>query len=233
MRQHRLWLVVVAFAFTLAVIGGRVSTQEGAPTGGSPALSCDMQQYKAATGLTAAMQGGVLTVQWTGSDGAEVRTRYAIDDGQPVVRDLAVRKAGGQWGTLGENLKPEYRVVSGIRRFSSQQGGPLQGLGQLTPERAEKEKWYAYRDAPLYIAPPAAAGGRAGGGGRGGGGEDAPAAGAAVTAADDGLGGARPASRGGAAAGVARLRGRRSTTRRRSRRTFNARARPSRRPPAA
>ena len=67
-------------------------------------------------------------------------------------------ESGGTWATLGQDLKPEYRVVSGIRRFSSQQGGPLQGLGQLTPERAEKEKWYAYRDAPLYIAPPAAPG---------------------------------------------------------------------------
>ena len=94
-----------------------------------------------------------LTVQWTGSDGAELRTRYAVDSGQPVVRDLAVRRSGGTWATLGQDLKPEYRVVSGIRRFSSQQGGPLQGLGQLTPERAEKEKWYAYRDcAALHRA---------------------------------------------------------------------------------
>ena len=192
MRQHRLWLFVVAFASTLALIGGRVSTQEGTPAGGSTALTCDMQQYKAMTGLTAAVQGNLLAVTWAGSDGSEVRARYAIDNGQPVVRDLAVRPTGGQWGILGENLKPEYRVVSGIRRFSSQQGGPLEGLGQLTPERAEKEKWYAYRDAPLLIAPPAAAGGR---GGRGGGGDDeAPAAAGGRAAA--GRGGA-PSSRTG------------------------------------
>jgi len=138
-----------------------------------------MGQYKAATGLTASMQAGVLTVQWAGSDGAELRTRYAVAEGTPVVRELAVRKTGGTWATLGQDLKPEYRVVSGIRRFSSQQGEPLQGIGQLTPERAEKEKWYAYRDAPLYMGPPAGPGGPGGaagaggrGGARGGGGGD-------------------------------------------------------------
>ena len=59
-----------------------------------------MPQYKATTGLTAAMQAGVLTVQWTGSDGAELRTRYAVDAGTPVVRELAVRKPaahGQRW----------------------------------------------------------------------------------------------------------------------------------------
>jgi hypothetical protein len=121
-----------------------------------------MGQYKAATGLTASMQAGVLTVQWAGGDGAELRTRYSVAGGTPVVRELAVRKTGGSWSTLGENLKPEYRVVSGIRRFSSQQGEPLQGIGQLTPERAEKEKWYAYRDAPLYMGPPSGPGGPGG-----------------------------------------------------------------------
>jgi hypothetical protein len=103
------------------------------------------------TGLTAGVQGNLLAVTWGGADGAEVRARYAIDNAQPTVRDLAIRKAGGQWAVLAENLKPQYDVVSGIRRFSSQQGEPLESIGILTPERAEKEKWYAYRDAPLYI----------------------------------------------------------------------------------
>ena len=53
--------------------------------------------------------------------GSEMRTRYAVDGGQPVVHDLAVRKAGGPWVTLGRNLTPEYHVVSGIRRMSTQQ----------------------------------------------------------------------------------------------------------------
>ncbi len=180
------WSVLGALVCSSLVVGARAFTQGSAgSTGAAGALSCDMQGYKAATGLTAVVQGGVIAVTWTGSEGSEVRARYAIDNGTPVVRDLSVRKTGGRWGILGENLKPEYRVVSGIRRFSSQQGDPLDGIGQLTPERAEKEQWYAYRDAPLYIAPPAVAGGGRGGrgGGRGGRGGRGGAAAAAAAAA--------------------------------------------------
>ena len=161
----------VVLAESVVTLGG--GQGRSTPAAAGAPMSCDMQQYKAAAGLTAVLQGGVLTVSWTGTDGAELRTRYAVDGGQPVVRELAVRKAGGAWATLGEDLKPEYRVVSGIRRFSSQQGEPLEEIGQLTPERAEKEKWFAYRDAPLHTAPPAPARGRGGdpdaaAGGRGG-----------------------------------------------------------------
>ncbi len=169
------WLVLGAAVGVSLPFVEKVSTSPGGQAGASApesgaVVSCDMAQYKATAGLTAAMQAGVLTVQWAGGDGAELRTRYSVVGGTPVMRELAVRKSGGSWATLGQDLKPEYRVVSGIRRFSSQQGEPLQGLGQLTPERAEKEKWYAYRDAPLYLAPPAAPGAR--GAGRGGGGDD-------------------------------------------------------------
>ena len=171
------------------------------------------------------MQAGVLTVQWAGSDGAELRTRYAVAGGTPVVRELAVRKTGGTWATLGQDLKPEYRVVSGIRRFSSQQGEPLQGIGQLTPERAEKEKWYAYRDAPLYMGPPAGPGGPGGaagaggrGGARGGGGGDLTTRSGRLEAAG---------------AEVVRRRDRPFLTHRRSLKMSAARVRRSRRPPAA
>ena len=48
-------------------------------------------------------------VSWTGQGGTEMRARYAIDGGQPSIRDLAVRKTGGTWGVLGQNLKPEFK----------------------------------------------------------------------------------------------------------------------------
>ena len=70
-------------------------------------LKCDMTQYKASTGLTAAVEQDLLVVTWSAQGGSEVRARYAIDSGRPVVRDLAVRKQGGQWATLGQNLAPE------------------------------------------------------------------------------------------------------------------------------
>ena len=98
MRLHRLWLAIVAVVFSLVVFGTSAFTlgQKAGPAPG-PALTCDMQQYKIMTGLAAVVQANLLTVTWADSDGSDVRGRYGIDNGQPVVRDLAVRKTGGQW----------------------------------------------------------------------------------------------------------------------------------------
>ena len=109
-----------------------------------------MSQYKAASGLTAAIEQGALAVTWNGSNGSELRARYGIDNGQPVVRELAVRKTGGQWAPLGQNLTPEFYVKSGVRRMTTQQGAPLRDLGvDITSEVIEKNKWYAFWDAPF------------------------------------------------------------------------------------
>jgi len=116
-------------------------------------LKCDMTQYKASTGLTAAIEQDLLVVTWAGQAGSEVRARYAIANGQPVVRDLAVRKQGGQWATLGQNLSPEYHVVSGLRRMASAEVSsfPSQGGIQLTQEVIDRNRWYAFHDAPLEV----------------------------------------------------------------------------------
>src|SRR5258708_3371581 len=117
-------------------------------------VTCDLAQYKPTSGLTAAMDQNVLTVSWPGQNGSEMRARYAIDSGQPTVRDLAVRKAGGQWVTLGQNLTPDYHVLSGIRRMSTQQADPLKAAGiELTPDVIAKNRWYAFWDAPLVLKP--------------------------------------------------------------------------------
>src|SRR5262249_53865169 len=64
----------------------------------------------------------------------------------------AARKNGGQWIVLGRNLSPEFEVTSGVRRLSQQQIEPLTGLKiELTPEVVEREKWYAFWDAPLMV----------------------------------------------------------------------------------
>ena len=123
-----------------------------APTLGAQSFNCDMSQYKAASGITAAIEQGALAVTWGGSNGSELRARYAIDNGQPIVRELAVRKSGGQWAPLGQNLVPEFYVKTGVRRMTTQQGAPLRDLGvDITPEVIEKNKWYAFWDAPFVI----------------------------------------------------------------------------------
>jgi hypothetical protein len=122
-------------------------------------LNCDLGGYRSLAGLTAAVTDNQLVVTWKGARDGELRARFGIDNGQPLVRDLAVRKGGASWVTLGENLKPEYRVVTGVRRMSTQQAEPLQAAGvQLTPDVITKNRWYAFWDAPLFIPPPPAAG---------------------------------------------------------------------------
>ena len=116
----RLFLYAAVVITSTSLIGmmpsAAVPVVSGA-TVAADAVSCDLAQYKSSSGITAAMDQNVLTVAWNGQNGSEMRARYAIDGGQPSVRELAVRKAGGQWVTLGQNLTPDYRVVSGIRRM--------------------------------------------------------------------------------------------------------------------
>jgi hypothetical protein len=149
-------LTIAAGAATFLATNAASLSAGGAP----PRLNCDFTQYKSVTGLTAALQDDALVVTSEGQGGSELRTRYAINGRKPVIRDLAARKAGGAWSTLGENLTPEYYVVSGVRRMTTQQGQPLEALGvKVTPEVIEKNKWYAFWDAPLVMpAPPAPAG---------------------------------------------------------------------------
>ena len=77
------------------------------------ALACDMAQYKSSSGLTAAMDQNVLTVAWNGQNSSEMRARYAIDGGQPLVRELAVRKSRRPVG--GAGAEPHARLPRGQR----------------------------------------------------------------------------------------------------------------------
>jgi len=145
----RTTVVAIGVALAWTALTGAVR-----PTLVADTVSCDMSQYKAGTGPTATMDQNVLTVAWNGQNGSEMRTRYAIEGGQPTVRELAVRKAGGSWVTLGQNLTPEYHFVSGIRRMSTQQADPLKAAGvELTPDVITKNRWYAFWDAPLVMKP--------------------------------------------------------------------------------
>lgn len=115
-------------------------------------LNCNLDAYRAQPGLTVAVAGEVLTVAWEGDRENEVRLRFAIDGGTPVIRELAVRPAGGPWRVLATDVTPEFRVVSGLRRVTRQQTRPLDRLGvPLTAELLDEIKWEAFWDAPLYI----------------------------------------------------------------------------------
>jgi len=149
------WLVVAGLAAagaTAALVPTSTSHLSFMPALSADSMNCNLSQYKAAQGLTAAVEQDSLLVSWTGQNGADLRARYAIDGGQPVVRELAVKKAGGAWTTLGRNLAPEYHVVSGVRRMADDQANPLKAAGiELTEEVINKNRWYAFWDAPLVM----------------------------------------------------------------------------------
>ena len=147
----------IVFVGCAVAVAGALALVEATSTGwivprlSADALTCNLSQYKAAPGLTATVEQGTVLVAWSGH-GADLRARYAIDSGKPVIRELSVRKAGGQWTALGRNLAPEYHVVSGVRRMALDQANPLRAAGiELTEDVINKNRWYAFWDAPLVM----------------------------------------------------------------------------------
>jgi hypothetical protein len=143
---------LAAAAAATALVLSSTSWTAAAAVARGDAVSCNLSQYRAAQGLTAAVDQDSLLVSWAGQNGSDLRARYAIESGQPIVRELSVKKAGGQWTTLGRNLAPEYHVVSGVRRMADDQANPLRAAGiELTQEVINKHRWYAFWDAPLVM----------------------------------------------------------------------------------
>ena len=140
----------IMFSTAVALVAASIAIVPGTLVADS--VRCDLSDYKAAPGLTAGLEQNLLAVSWSGQAGSELRARYAIDGGQPIVRDFSIRKTGGQWSVLGRDLTPEYRVTTGVRRMSEQQAQPLRDAGvELTPAVIEKNRWYAFWDAPLVM----------------------------------------------------------------------------------
>ena len=115
-------------------------------------LNCDVRDYTPLDGLKAEIRNNVVELSWQGARGQELRAGFTIRDGRPEIAELTARKGGGTWVNLGRNLTPEFEVTSGKRRLSEQQMAPLRKLGvQFTPEVVDREKWFAFWDAPLMI----------------------------------------------------------------------------------
>ena len=117
---------------------------------GAQTLDCTFQGYRSQDGLKAEMRSGSLELVWQGERGQTLRAVLGVQAGQPVVRELAVEK-NGKWAELGRNLTPEFEVTTGRRRISAQQEAPLRQLGIYTPEVIERQKWFAFWDAPLNV----------------------------------------------------------------------------------
>src|SRR3954453_17345103 len=76
-------------------------------------LVCTLSGYKAAPGLTAAVNDNVLTLTWDGDRAQEVRLRLAVDGGAPAVRELAGRRKSGGRGGRGAHAPPGFRRARG------------------------------------------------------------------------------------------------------------------------
>jgi hypothetical protein len=114
-------------------------------------VNCSMQGYKAVDGVTAVATRGGVTLTWQGEGQQELRAAFALRDGQPVVAELAARKAGGAWVELGKDLTPQFEVTTGKRRMSKTEKDILVRLGKDTPENEERYKWNVFWDAPLAV----------------------------------------------------------------------------------
>ncbi len=116
-------------------------------------LPIDLAHYAAQPGLTAVAGSDELTVTWAGADHTEMRARYAVEQGQPLIRELAVRRGEGGWSVLGTNLTAEFAVQTGHRRIDFAGLAPLRLLGVDVTSQAviEHEAWVSFWDAPFVV----------------------------------------------------------------------------------
>src|SRR5215471_3089269 len=147
--SRRYWYLA---ALAVAVVIATIVSSVHRPLLTAQASGCNMTRYKAIDGMLATAEADGLTLNWVGEMGADLRMRLAVDNGKPIVRDLAIRRKGGQWATLGHNLSPEFDVTTGRRRIGFDQLNPYREMKvPLTPDLIEREKWNAFWDAPLEV----------------------------------------------------------------------------------
>jgi hypothetical protein len=118
---------------------------------GAQAVHCGMNAYKPVEGITATTTTSGIELVWSGEKSAQLRARFALRNGQPLVEELAARKPGGAWVELGKDLAPEFQVTTGKRRISTTELNILKKLNLDTPENEERYKWNVFWDVPLAV----------------------------------------------------------------------------------
>ena len=114
-------------------------------------LHCNMQAYKAVDGVKVTSAANSIELAWPGEKGQQLRARFTLLNGQPIIQELAAQKAGGAWIVLGKDLTPDFQVTTGKRRISITELGILKHLGLDTPENENTYKWNVFWDAPLVV----------------------------------------------------------------------------------
>lgn len=114
-------------------------------------LNCNLRDYKSIEGVNVAANGDAVKLSWPGENGQQLRAEFTVRNGEPLIEELAARKAGGAWIVLGKNLRPQFEVTTGRRRISITESTILKNLHQDTPENEEEYKWNVFWDAPLVV----------------------------------------------------------------------------------
>lgn len=133
---------VIVLVMALSMCGGVAASQS---------LTCDTRDYKPVTGMSVAASGAGITLAWPGERGDELRARFALRSGQPLIEELAARKSAGDWVILGRDLTPDFEVTAGRRRMASTELDILKKFHQDTPANENFYKWNVFWDAPLQI----------------------------------------------------------------------------------
>lgn len=133
----RLYGVALSFVMLSGVAGAQAT--------------CDRHAYKSVPEINVEQSRESISLVWPGESKEQVRARFAVRDGQPLVSELAARAGSGNWVVLGHDLTPEFQVTTGRRRLSATQLSYMKKLGIDTPEEEEKRKWNTFWDAPLVI----------------------------------------------------------------------------------
>ena len=71
-----------------------LSSLLGAGVAAGQTLNCDLVQYQPQPGLRADVAKDLLRVTWQGEGAQELVAVFGIEKGQPIIRELAARKAG-------------------------------------------------------------------------------------------------------------------------------------------
>ena len=133
---------LLGLALGLALIVGAGSAQT---------LNCNLQEYKSVDGIKVTASGSGVELVWPGEKGQQLRARFALRDGQPLIGELAAQKPGSEWIVLGKDLTPDFEVTTGKRRISTTERTILKSLHVDTPENENTYKWNVFWDAPLVI----------------------------------------------------------------------------------
>jgi len=122
-----------------------------ASVGTAQTLHCNMQDYKSIEGVKAVASSSSVELAWEGEQGQQLRARFTLRDGQPLIEEFAARNSGSAWIVLGKDLTPQFEVTTGRRRISITELSILKKLGKDTPANEEEYKWNVFWDAPLVV----------------------------------------------------------------------------------